>query len=197
MANIKTLNEDLIHRANSVSFGGKRGDLSRSEYTGYAEKILGWPISDEKKQKLLDKLYDKWTEILRRRDMSKKQSRKANLNPKIREIAESLEWTVREYDDGTVEFEKYSPAGEDFIFTVNAENAETEIYDYYDSFDVDDHIEMWVKAKENGVAGVPSIRRIVEDAEAISEMLKELAGAVDTRTTIGEQLAAVKENNND
>ena len=26
---------------------------------------MGWPISDEKKQKLLDKLYDKWTEILR------------------------------------------------------------------------------------------------------------------------------------
>ena len=129
--------------------------------------------------------------------MSKKQSRKANLNPKIREIAESLEWTVREYDDGTVEFEKYSPAGEDFIFTVNAENVESEIYDYYDNFDVDDHIEMWVKAKEKGVAGGPSIRRIVEDAEAISEMLKELAGAVDTRTTIREQLAAVKENNND
>ncbi len=56
---------------------------------------------------------------------------------------------------------------------------------------------MWVKAKENGVAGVPAIRRLVEDAEAISEMLKELAGAVDTRTTIREQLAAVKENNND
>lgn len=129
--------------------------------------------------------------------MSNKQSRKANLNPKIREIAESLEWTVREYDDGTVEFEKYSPAGEDFIFTVNAENVESEIYDYYDNFDVDDHIEMWVKAKENRVAGVPSIRRLVEDAEAISEMLKELAGAVDTRTTIREQLAAVKENNND
>ena len=129
--------------------------------------------------------------------MSKKQSRKANLNPKIREIAENLEWTVREYDDGTVEFEKYSPAGEDFIFTVNTENAESEIYDYYDNFDVDDHIEMWVKAKENGVAGVPAIRRLVEDAEAISEMLKELAGAVDTRTTIREQLAAVKENNND
>ena len=119
--------------------------------------------------------------------MSKKQSRKANLNPKIREIAESLEWTVRECDDGMVEFEKYSPAGEDIIFTVNTENAESEIYDYYDNFDVDDHIEMWVKAKENGVAGVPSIRR----------MLKELAVAVDTRSTIREQLAAIKENNND
>lgn len=64
MANIKALNEDLIHRANSVSFHGTRGDLSKREYMGYAEKILNWSISDEKKQKLLDKLYDKWTEIL-------------------------------------------------------------------------------------------------------------------------------------
>lgn len=65
MATIKMLNEGLIHIANSVSFRGNRGDLSKSEYMGYAEKILGWNISDEKKQKLLDKLYDKWSEILR------------------------------------------------------------------------------------------------------------------------------------
>lgn len=43
--------------------------------------------------------------------MSKKQSRKANLNPKIREIAENLEWTVREYDDGTVELKNTRPPG--------------------------------------------------------------------------------------
>lgn len=103
-----------------------------------------------------------------------------NKKSKIRKIAESLEWYVREYDDGTTEFEKYSPAGEDFIFTVNTENAESEIRDCYDDFDVDEHIEMWVEAKKNGVVGVPSVRRLVEDAEAIAEMLKELARAVDT-----------------
>lgn len=120
--------------------------------------------------------------------MSEEQSRKASLNPKIIEAAEKLDWTVKEYEDGTAEFSQYSPAGEDFSFTVNAENAAKEIYEYYDNFDVDDHIEMWVEAKQNGVAGVPSIRRLVEDAEAISEMLKTLAGAVmsDDRKTIGE-----------
>lgn len=64
MAEIRALSESLIQRANSASFSGNRGNLSKSEYTGYAEKIIGWPISEEKKQKLLDKLYEKWSAIL-------------------------------------------------------------------------------------------------------------------------------------
>lgn len=122
--------------------------------------------------------------------MSEERSCKEKLNPKIIKIAEKLDWTVNVYEDGTAEFSQYSPAGEDFSFTVNAENAAKEIYEYYDNFDVDDHIEMWVEAKQNGVAGVPSIRRLVEDAEAISEMLKVLAGAVmqNDRKTIAESI---------
>lgn len=107
-----------------------------------------------------------------------KQNHKERLNPKIRKIAERLEWEVVEFDDGTVDFRKYSPAGEDFDFTVNAKEVAKEIYEYYNGFDVDEHIEMWIEARENGVTGVPSTRRLVEDAEDISEMLKELADAV-------------------
>lgn len=102
MVNIKTLNEDLIHRANSVSFGGKRGDWSKSEYMGYAEKILGWSISDEKKQNLLDKLYDKWTEILRQEaqhisvmvaDPAKYNSHKLDHSDQILRLSsEFVEW---------------------------------------------------------------------------------------------------------
>lgn len=29
---------------------------------------------------------------------------------------------------------------------------------YYEGFDVDEHIEMWVEAKRSGTSGVPSIR---------------------------------------
>lgn len=97
---------------------------------------------------------------------------------KIKEIAERLGWKVNENNDGTVDFCNYSPAGEDISFTVNANEAAKEIYEYYDNFDVDEHIEMWIEARENGVSGVPSTHRLVEDAEDISEMLKELAGAV-------------------
>ncbi len=65
MAVVKELNADLVHQANYNSMGGKRGDLSDASYKGCAEKILSWPVSEEKKQKLLDKLHEKCSEILK------------------------------------------------------------------------------------------------------------------------------------
>ena len=62
---VKELNKDLIHRANSNSFGGKRGDISEHEYQVYVERVLSWPISEEKKQSILDKLHEKWSEMLK------------------------------------------------------------------------------------------------------------------------------------
>lgn len=65
MAEVKKLNQEMINRANSNSFGGKRGDISEHEYNVYAEKIISWPISEAKKQNILDKLHQKWSEILK------------------------------------------------------------------------------------------------------------------------------------
>ena len=45
-------------------------------------------------------------------------------------------------------------------------------------FDTEEHIKMLIYAKDNGLSGVPSIRELVEDADAIRDMLKELAEAV-------------------
>lgn len=45
---------------------------------------------------------------------------------------------------------------------------------YYENFDIDEHIEMWVEAKQNGVSGVPSIRELVDDAEEIEAMILKL-----------------------
>ena len=61
---IRPLDRRLIEQANNNSMGGKRGDISEGDYLSYAERILGWPISDDKKRKLLDKLYEKWSAIL-------------------------------------------------------------------------------------------------------------------------------------
>ena len=80
--------------------------------------------------------------------------------------------------DGRVEIEKYSPAGEDFLICVEVVNFPDAVMEYYESFDVDDHIDMWVEARRNGVSGIPSTRRLAIDAEAIDEMLKELAYAL-------------------
>lgn len=61
---IKQLNKDLIQRANSVSFNGTRGDKSEHDYKVYVNRIMELTISDERKQKLLDTLYDKWSKLL-------------------------------------------------------------------------------------------------------------------------------------
>lgn len=92
------------------------------------------------------------------------------------EIAESLGWNVS-VSGNEYEFSKYSPAGEDFSFSVEGTDANEvvlEIEDYANDFDPEDHIEMWVNAKQSGTKGVPSIKELVEDADAIKEMLEEL-----------------------
>ena len=99
------------------------------------------------------------------------------LKKRIFDKLEELDWSVSIYDVTGWEFEKYSPAGEDFIFTVTAEKTEDvwrEVQRYAIDFDQDEHIEMWVKAR-NSTAGVPSIRVLVEDAAEIQKMLDELA----------------------
>lgn len=94
--------------------------------------------------------------------------------------AEDLNWEVNVYDKNKWEFEKYSPAGEDFIFTITADKPEDvwrEVRRYANDFDQDEHIEMWVNARHN-TSGVPSIRVLVEDAAEIEKMLDELADAL-------------------
>lgn len=94
-----------------------------------------------------------------------------------RQICEDLDWRVTECDDGTIELQKYSPAGEDFLFSVEAKGFCREVLEYAADFDVDEHVEMWLPSR--GKRGVPSTaRELVEDAEAIDKMLDELADAL-------------------
>lgn len=97
----------------------------------------------------------------------------------LTDAAELLDWSVHINDD-CIEFEKYSPAGEDFILTITG-NDEARVAEKvrecaYD-FDPDEHAEMWVESR--GKRGVPdSIRTLIDDADAIKEMLFELADAL-------------------
>lgn len=99
---------------------------------------------------------------------------------------ESQGWKVSQcnYGDGEtgLELQQYSPAGEDFIFSICCNNsvdkAIKEIEDYAYYFDEDEHVEMWAEAKYHGNGNcddIPSIRELVYDAEAIHNMLRELA----------------------
>lgn len=98
--------------------------------------------------------------------------------------AESLDWAVTDLCFGDdiaqfefrLEFQKYSPAGEDFSFTAESDSPEgivEEIETCYADFDAEEHVEMWI-----GGRGAPSIKILVDDADAIQDMLQELAEEV-------------------
>lgn len=101
-----------------------------------------------------------------------------HLPNKYKKVCEDLDWRVMECEDGTVELETSSPAGEDVLVSVPMKNFPEEIRAYYNDFDPEEHAEMWIEAKRNGVGGVPSIRRLMEDADEIDSMLEKLAIAV-------------------
>ena len=88
---------------------------------------------------------------------------------------ETLGWNVYCGDDGYVELYQRSGAGEDFLFTVSANNLIEDVKDYAESFDSEEHAAMWYDAGKRGVRGVPSLHTLVEDADEIQEMLNDLA----------------------
>ena len=96
------------------------------------------------------------------------------MNRKIRRICENLDWSIHEYKTD-VELEKFSPAGEEFFFCVDKKDFINNVIEYAEDFDADEHAEMWVENRHT-VSSVPqSIRTLIDDADAIKEMLLELA----------------------
>ncbi len=98
--------------------------------------------------------------------------------------AEELGWRV-DIDVNGYETELYlsheSPAGEDFGFYATGNTSEEiarKIREYYYGFDQDEHIDLWIHAKESGTSGVPSYRVLVNDAAEIEKMLEALSDAM-------------------
>ena len=60
---IHELNQDLIRRANNNSFYN-RGSHAEQSYKSYINEVMEWPISDAKKQKILDQVYKKCSKML-------------------------------------------------------------------------------------------------------------------------------------
>ena len=103
------------------------------------------------------------------------------MNKRVKALCEKLDWKVYEYEKD-VELEKYSPAGEDFFFCVDKKDFIQNVIEYAEDFDADEHAEMWVSCR-NTVRGVPqSIRTLIDDADAIQEMLYELARRLNKRS---------------
>lgn len=97
--------------------------------------------------------------------------------------AEELGWCIHE-SDTEWEFIQNSPAGEDFSFDISASDVHNagdmvrEIRSYANGFDAEEHAKMWIEA-QGKVSGVPDIKTLVKDADAIKLMLSKLASAME------------------
>lgn len=96
---IRELDKRLIEIANSNSFNGNRGNLRENSYKEYIDTVLNWNISDEQKQKILNKLYEKSMEILKYEAQfvsvmvagpAKYNSKKYDKSDKILELSSNL-----------------------------------------------------------------------------------------------------------
>lgn len=112
-----------------------------------------------------------------------------NIIDAVKRCAERLGWTVqtdmpKENDVVLFEFYKFSPAGQDFGFSVGMEDNELanligNIEDYYNSFDADEEAYLWLDSNGHGKNGAPyHMRDVLDDMEAVEDMIGELLDAI-------------------
>lgn len=157
------------------------------------ENTIDYCIENNRKNegRLIDKLVSlipevTHNEITRYFDNKAKEKVTITSLEELKEEIKSLDWSISDCNFGNGEIgwdiAQYSPAGEDFSFSIchnnDIEKVIREIDNYaYDCFDIDEHISMWIEARnvDNNRMGVPSPRELVEDANDIQEMLYNLA----------------------
>lgn len=61
---IKDLDSKLIERANNNSLNGKRGEQEEHDYQLYCKKAISWNLSKRKTQKIINKIYTSFSEML-------------------------------------------------------------------------------------------------------------------------------------
>ena len=105
------------------------------------------------------------------------------LQDKIERIKGWNDWSAeivgRNGDQSVVNFQKYSPDGQDFFFDIwkddDGSSLDHDIFEYYDSFDVSSEAYLWLDSDGHGKNGAPyDMKDVYEDMEACAEMVKEL-----------------------
>lgn len=93
-------------------------------------------------------------------------------------VCEALDWRVHDdLEEDYVELEKYSPPEKTSSSAFRRGISSRTSVSTPDDFDVDEHVELWIEGR--GKNGAPATaRELVEDAEAIRDMLNELAVAL-------------------
>lgn len=106
-----------------------------------------------------------------------------NLPKKLIEAIEEDDFKVRHEDGNVYEFQKYSPAGQDFSFCVDTENDISyfldNILEAYYNFDVSEEASIWLDEDGHGMNGAPyDMKDLYEDMECCRDYIMDLYNIV-------------------
>lgn len=173
-------------------------DCILAQMTHLSQSMCGFreinEVIGEKRTELSElnrKMCEAWAKIekIESEGNMMEEIRNENLE-ELLDTAEEMGWSYRIYkedsDRAYVEMKKSSPAGGAFSIEVDfIEESEIisfldDLYDVYASFDVDEYVDMYASQRgENGVPG--TYKELLEDAESIEEMIKELYDSLHDR----------------
>ena len=203
MANLKDVQdimkyiEEITSKLQYSSFEvalliAERSELTQQEITSeLVEKVQ--ELSDSYDNLFNEALNEDLDEIFRK---SEKQAIKITSVEELHKYIEGKGWVISDCsfnEDIDWEISKHSPAGEDFCFNIQCSNAVEDainaIAEYTNSFDEEEHIKMWLNAKDidNNRLNVPSITELVEDAKNIKQMLTELSEGLESEPELDKE----------
>lgn len=203
MANLKDVQdimkyiEEITSKLQYLSFEvalliADRSELTHQEITSeLVEKVQ--ELSDSYDSLFNEALNEDLDEIFRK---SEKQAIKITSVEELQKYIEGKGWVISDCsfnEDIDWEISKHSPAGEDFCFNIQCSNAVEDainaIAEYTNSFDEEEHIKMWLNAKDidNNRLNVPSITELVEDAKNIKQMLTELSEGLESEPELDKE----------
>lgn len=203
MANLKDVQdimkyiEEITSKLQYSSFEvvlliAERSELTHQEITSeLVEKVQ--ELSDSYDSLFNEALNEDLDEIFRK---SEKQAIKITSVEELQKYIEGKGWVIGDCsfnEDIDWEISKHSPAGEDFCFNIQCSNAVEDainaIAEYTNSFDEEEHIKMWLNAKDidNNRLNVPSITELVEDAKNIKQMLTELSEGLESEPELDKE----------
>lgn len=203
MANLKDVQdimkyiEEITSKLQYSSFEvalliAERSELTHQEITSeLVEKVQ--ELSDSYDSLFNEALNEDLDEIFRK---SEKQAIKITSVEELQKYIEGKGWVISDCsfnEDIDWEISKHSPAGEDFCFNIQCSNAFEDainaIAEYTNSFDEEEHIKMWLNAKDidNNRLNVPSITELVEDAKNIKQMLTELSEGLESEPELDKE----------
>lgn len=112
------------------------------------------------------------------------------LKQRIEEIANDNDWEVIMYistADGTeyIEFEGYTPAGQDLIVPINVYDdadmlsVSAKLYEYAENFDECEEAYKWLGSDGHGINGAPyHMGDVLEDMVSAKQMIYDLSDAM-------------------